>query len=478
MVRPVISYGVDFAEGHLAVVKAIRGRKGIQHSVLLDEDAEMLPAGLRAEIADADGKDRAIVTASLPTYETVTRWLQTPLATMSKARKVLPSLLDIQLPFPLESCVYHVVDFRRDADHCIDALAVAARIQDATTRLGLFQGAGFDPERLDHEALALWAQSVREMPIERNSVRLVAYLGHDRVSLVLGRGSHLQAAHGLRAGMRDLFPDGVNANVDVLRPFAARVQQFLRSQALEKGSETLQWVWTGVGAAREDRLTVLQPALSGPFEVRTHTHQAPSSFLARALSVQGVEKGPLTCNFRSGVLAHPAAARRHAAQQRSTAVAVLAAGALLCAANGAWRVVLARRQSATQEAVAALAANLTRMSRIPRGQEVLVARRSMEEQAASTRPFLDAFEPSLTVLLSDLLGSAREKRIWIEALSLRHDGVELRGTAEDWNAGEGLADSLRHRGFTTQVDREDAGADERVHFAIKAERHPARRASP
>ncbi len=478
MYRPPVSYGVDLSADHLVVVRSARTRKGVEPATLLDQDGDALPDALRAELDAAVSGGRAVVAGCLAAHETVTRWLQTPLASVSKARKVLPSLLDIQLPFPLESCVYDFVEFRRSPERRVDALAVAARVQDAAARIETFRKAGLDPARLDHEGLALWTLSIRERPMERNASRVVAFLGHDRIALVLGAGESFRSAHSLRIGVRDLFPGGDAGTPDRLRPFALRVQQVLGASLAELDAATLQWVWTGPGAARPGVLTALQSALSGLSVARFLSHEDPASFLARALAARALEPGPLDCNFRTGALAHPMEARQREGRARRAAAALLAAGLVLCAANGAWRTFLAHRERAAQAAVTALAQELSQLSRIPRGQEALVARRALDERAPLVQPFLQAFEPSLTSLLADLLAAAKENRIVIESLSLGNDSASLRGAAEDWNVCERLADRLRSRGFAAQTDREDAGADERVHFAVKANRPAARRATP
>ena len=47
-------------------------------------------------------------TAAMPAGRSFSRWLTAPYARPAKARRVFPSLLDIQLPFPLEGCVLRV----------------------------------------------------------------------------------------------------------------------------------------------------------------------------------------------------------------------------------------------------------------------------------------------------------------------------------------------------------------------------------
>ena len=87
-------------------------------------------------------------------------------ASRAKAEKVFPSLLDIQLPFPLEDCLYQFVEFRRTSEGMVSALVCAARREAIQACLDRYQAQGADPMLLDHEGLALWTQSLVEWPVD------------------------------------------------------------------------------------------------------------------------------------------------------------------------------------------------------------------------------------------------------------------------------------------------------------------------
>jgi Tfp pilus assembly PilM family ATPase len=470
--RAATGYGIDLSADHVTVVQVSSVRGKIDHAVILDEPRSA-PGGTLPSVADAIAKDTetggAAAAACMAVHESFTRWLQTPLVSIAKARKVLPSLLDIQLPFPLETCVYHVLQFRRAAGAkagAVDALAAAARTQDVTARLESLRQSGLDPERIDHEGLALWSQALREFPVERDALRVVAFIGHDHSSFVFGRGPDFQAAHSVRFGLRDV----VSGTADATTQLAQRARQAVRTLLPDSAEQAVQWIWTGPGVERADVLDAIRAALGELGTARFLTPAEPASFLARALAVRAVEADSLSCNFRTGALAHALEGRRALAAEARAATAILAAGLLLCALNGGWQWFLGRRMDQVQLAVNETARSLAKMDRIPKGQEVLVARRAIEDRAAMTLPFLHAFEPPLTSVITDTLRAAREKRITLESLSLRVDSAALTGSAEDWNHCEALAELLRERGYSASVERQDAGNDERVHFAIKSSR--------
>lgn len=479
-------YGVDLSSTRLVVVRASPARRGVETSTVVDQDlpgpgAAPLPPLARIEAEAAEG--RALVSGCLPAHEGFTRWLHTPLTSLAKARKVLPSLLDIQLPFPLETCVFDFPRFRRaglparaggaaaeKGPRAVDALAVAARVQDVNARLQRFRQAGLDPARLDHEGLALWAQALTELPAERDAVRVIACLGLDHTTLVLGAGEEYLGAHSLRlpAGSMAGLPAPSAGEPDAVRAFVTRAEQVLRAQFPAGGDQEVQWVWTGPGAGNAGTVGALEARLSESRPARFVTAKDPATFLARALARRGVQADALPCQFRTGALAHPLEAGQKARRERRTAMTFLAAGLLLCAANGAWRLALAHRRTSIQAELSALARGFTGMSKVPRGQEVLLSRRAAAGRASLSSPFLQAFRPAAMPLLAELLEVARRNGLFLETLSLKAGAVSIRGTADDWNRCEGVAAALREKGWLADIQRQDAGADERVHFAVKA----------
>jgi hypothetical protein len=468
-------YGLDLFANRLVIVKSTRrrGGKGAEHSLVGDRSSGAAAPEILERIRNDVENGHAMTAACMPSSESFARWLQTPLASLVKARKITPALLDIQLPFPLEECVYDIARFRKSGEGKFDALAVAARTQDIAARLDLFKRAGIEPMRLDHEALALWTQSLRELPVERNAFRVVAFMGDNHSTLAFGRGEDFLSAHSVRIGVGELEI----VDSEPARRFLLRAQQQIRAQIPEPGDQTVQWIWTGP-AVLQPFTRALEDALQPFVKVRFLVARDSSLFLARAVAESALENEPLSCNFRIGALAHPEDSRRRNRQKSRVAAVVLAAGLLLCGLNAGWRVLLARQKETAQEKLASLAQRMSRMSRVPRGQEVLVAERAVREQAPLDAPFVEAFEPSLMAILAGIVDLAHKNNMAIEYLSLKKDAVSVRGAATEWSQGELLAGLLRGRGFTADIQRQDAGADERVHFTIKAQMPAGRESAP
>ena len=134
------------------------------------------------------------VAAALPVHSTFSLRLRAPFSSVAKAEKVWPALLDIQLPFPLDSAVYRFLAPVRTADGQVETLAVAIRREDLAAWQARWQAAGFAPWVADHEGLALWSRSGAEQPLEKKGFRMVCYVGLDRIALAWGQGPDLLAA--------------------------------------------------------------------------------------------------------------------------------------------------------------------------------------------------------------------------------------------------------------------------------------------
>ncbi len=470
-------YGVDLSAGRVVVVKSTLQHRNLESTVEWDAAADENSADFKAltgRLQREMDEGQCLVAGVMPVHELFTRWLQTPLSSTDKARKVLPSLLDIQLPFPLENCAYFFPQFRRSGN-MVDALAVAARREDVQRRISTYRQAGLDPALLDHEGLALWTQSLRELPLERDAFRVVAYLGTDRCSLALGRShgeGEFLSAHSLRLGTRDFaMPDKAPASLpesDSVKHFALRIQHILRAQFIEGPPPSMQWIWTGPGSTQPELLAGLQQAIGETFNATFLVHKQPSGFLARALSARVLENNPLLCDFRSGPTAHPAMTRLQLRQNMRVALNFLIAGLVLVGLNIGWRFWLNHRKETITASIQTLARDLAQNPRIPKGQEVLIVQRALGQREEQIRPFVDAFEPAVSGWLTNFLGHAYQNKMMLDSLSIKRDSITSRGTAEDWNQCELLANLLRTAGWTADINREDAGADERVHFAIKA----------
>ena len=443
--------GVEGAGSDPVIVVARRGRG----------DVTFRPKGVPAR------DERIPLAMAVPVHGSFLRRLRAPFSSLAKAGKVWPSLLDIELPFPLEQAEYRFLNPARTADGQVEVLAVAVRREDLLARREEAVRAGLTPWRMDHEGLALWSRSVAEQPLEKQGFRLVCYLGQEHLSLVWGRGPDLLAASGLRLGLRELLDP--ERGVGARRQWAQRALQFVRAQPGSAG-RAFQWAWCGPGAARPDQLSLLAAELKALPEVTLFTHREPESFLARALAARGVRAEATSCSLLPEEVEPPQLQRSRRARARRPALFLAAASLLLIAVNLGWGAWLGARRDTLQGLLQARGRAMSGLTVLPAGQEVLLTERAVKDQAPAYQPFAQALQPSLLLTLRETLATAHAMGLRLERLSLSEKTLVCSGSATEWTQGETLGQTLERSGWIITLDRKDAGADERIPFTLKASR--------
>ena len=73
----------------------------------------------------------------------------------------------------------------------------------------------------------------------------------------------------------------------------------------------------------------------------------------------------------------------------------------------------------------------------------------------------------VSIRLADLLRMTDEHGFRLESLQVQRDYTSAAGSSPDWDLCERLSTYLQGQGFEVQLKRQDAGADERVHFSIQ-----------
>lgn len=442
-----VCYAVDDASDPPLIVKAERRGGRVIFETLPGNAAWPPPAG---------GRDR-VVAACLRSGESFLRRIQAPFPSPAKARKVFPTLLDIELPFPLEECACAFLAPRAEGP-VTEALAAGARLSAVRARLDALRARAMDPLILDQEGLALWTQSLRERPPDAaaaDAPRVVVSLGADRATLALGRGDKLFSAHAVRSDDH------------------AHMARVLAGVFRDKPDVTL-WFWCGAGAGDGRRPEALRARLAADWPGPSATHDAPAAFLARALATRALLPGPLRCNLRAGPLAHPALLARAAALSARAAALFLAGGLLLHAANIGWNSAVRRREARLDAAFAALRDALSgyRVEGAKGAYALRIVKERLDERLAAMAPFRRAFEPSLLRAMGAILAVGARHDLQYEALTIEADRLAVSGTAGDWNKCEELAAALSALGYAVRLDRGAALDNARIPFAAASEGAP------
>ena len=454
---PKTAYGFDVAGGRLIGVRAVRhGVPQALPAVALDSDEAR--RALQAVARDVE-KGVAALAVAAPAAQTVVRRLRAPFASAKKAAKVWPSLLDVELPFPVESAICSYGEPRIEKDATL-AIASALRRSDLAAFDAACRAAGFDPTHCDAEALALWSQQVVEVPPARAEwPRALVWLGADHVSVVRGRGAEFMAAHVLRASP---LADG-SAAFDAL--WAARAEQIVRTHLAETGGTEMDLWWAGPGAGDEALVARVRRALPAEFGIRHEIHRQPASFLARALARRAAEGGGV--NFKSGELSHPAVLRAGVRNLKRAYGAVVAASLLVLALNGSEAVLRRQRLDSVQRRLTEAARSIAG-DPVPPGQERLLVERAISRRDGETQPFRNALDAvGLEGRLMGALEAAAALGVEISQLELSPVGVSIEGSAAHIDVGGNFAERLRELGWSVQSDSPGRTPEGRQRFILK-----------
>lgn len=463
-VRVSTGYGIDAGDGFTAVVRAVRAARGVSFSTIYVRTASSDATALQAaagEVAMAAAQRTAVTVAAMPARDSVIRRIDVPLPSLARARRVLPSMLDVQLPFRLEDCSAAYPEVRRGTDGRIRALAVASPREAVESRLATLREAGFDPMILDAEALALWARATAEHPPTAGMRRVVAHAAPDRFVLAVGSGADLESVITQREALRAPGTGGGGA-------WAAALQ---RARQAVGGSGPMEWIWTGPEASADSAvLDAFERDLGAGAAVTWIRVASAETFLARALAARALSGGPLECNLRTGDLAHSGLTAWGMAAGRRAAMACMAAGLALAGLSVAMVGWADRRADDAQQRVQTAALRVGRLVRVQRGQELRMVRDAVEKRLAAMAPLPRMFQPSSTWRLAGLLKLASSSQLTLEVVELSDKAVRVQGTSPNRDACGRVDDFLRLEGYRTEMRRSEESAEGRVPFTIQGER--------
>jgi hypothetical protein len=436
------AFGVDTADdGSPVIVRAERLGPSVRFQ------------SVTADVARAEcSRSGTRVATVMPVRDTVLRRIATPLVSRSKALRVLPSILDVQVPFPIEECEYRFYDLRLTEEGTFDALAVAARHSDLTRRIAALREAGLDPVALDHEVLALWTRSLKELPAgDAKEPRIVVSLHKSHAVAVIGQGRRILGGHHVRG-------TDPAAILRVLTPY--------RRTDMPGNA---RWCWTGPEATA-DRVASLFAVLQTAWPGTSTIHESPETFLARAVAAREVSTEDLACNLRDGPLVHPARRSRQVRRSTLAACVTLVCGVLMVAASLAAGWFGTKREADLTTAVGRLTDRLAGYHVTARGEHALkMARTAVEARAEVLQPFRRQLIDSPAAILPDILESAKRQGLQIETLTLTPRKLAVAGTARVWQSCDDLVMRLEKRGMKTRLERRDARDDLRIPFALTAE---------
>jgi hypothetical protein len=438
--RPRKALGIELVDGKAVIVAAEKARGRITYTTISTHAPDW------TETAE----NGLVMAGSLGPRESVLRWLSAPFSDPRKAERVLPSLLDVQLPYPLEHCEYAFVETTKSKTET-RALAAAVSHDLLSAKLSQLDEAGLNPGILDSEALAIWQASLEELkllpPAQFDSQRVVFYLGTDHTTMIIGKGTTLEAVFTLNSDD------------------SARVERFLTAHFKDQIPAGIQWAWCGPGSRDRSRVDAFQSKLDSLYAGSCQRLPHAEQFLARALATRALLSQ--STNLRSGKFTHPNY-RSGSAAQHSAAPACLVAGIVLCIMNIGWKTATDWRLSDLQEQFYSKSETIAGQTLGgARGSHALTRAMELFETRRQSSAYLErALSPTTSTVLAVLLEKARAMNMTLSSIDISTERTDIQGTAIDWDHVESLSDFLTAQGYPTEFKRESLPGNDRIQFRI------------
>ncbi len=450
------SYGIERDGDHVRIVRARRrGRRlsteevwsGIPSQARDEWDA--VAGTVRWEV----GERLAAAVAHVDTPQAVLRRLQTPIRSRRKTARVLPSLLDVQLPFPLESCGYAMMDIRRGEDGC-SGLVMAARLDSIDRRVEDLRAWGLDAVCVEHEALALHT-AVAECIGPRPA--WVLWAGETRTVLACLDAAAPRLAHGAPA---------LDASGALSAEASPRVRRLLHAASAGADAAPESVVLCGPRAPADLRDPSWE-ALPELQDLPVIVPDQPQRVLAEGLARRGLEIPASPGNLLTGAREHILIAKtRRRADNR--AAAVWFAGLLLWAGLAiGWQGFLDHKLDRTQTRLQELGSSLAGYP-VQRGQEVREVRLELEEKASRRRVVQSFTQDPVARRVDRILAFAGRADLRFSSLTVQPSAVHIRGTAPDYNRPEALSALVQKMGLQATLNRGSATEEGRVPFSVRA----------
>ncbi|HMP72218.1 MAG TPA: hypothetical protein PKE55_03050 [Kiritimatiellia bacterium] len=454
---PGVCYAFERRASGVQVTRAERRGRSVHLETSAPVSASVLS---RIETDVAGG--RAWSVAAVPGHQTVIRRVTAPFASITKARKVLPSLLDIKLPFPIEECVVEWPEVCRNHEGRVEALGVAIRNPNLVSQLAAWRADGADPVALESLPVAVWSETVHRHPPEPAAHRVVVWLGDHETEWMIGREGRLLHTLSVRAGPG---PD-LAASAERI---AARALPFLKTSLGPVDPSGVEWLWCGPCANNKDWPSAVAGALHlspGHGKCLAESGSVLSAGLCRRILLESTPGASL----RGGEQIHSAVGARRLREGRRVAFSVGLAALVVIGLHAIWHASQTRVLRSVEARIAERAGELAGGARVPRGQELLVIDRLLAESAPASEAFAAMTGPSAAPVLQRLLDTVQEQGTVLDLIALRPESALLQGRALAWADPEALARMLRDAGYSEPtLERNDLGSDQGVSFTLRVQ---------
>ncbi len=404
--------GIDSSDGDIKVVGISRG------AVIVETSARSAGPALAKTLTEGIG-----CTASIMPGSSLFVPLNTPAIQRTKLEKILPSLLDIQVPLPIADCVYAFIRYEDTY------AAYAIRKTDVKAQIESLAENGCNPCRLVPVAHATWRLVRSEFPPKKaKEPRALFIAGAQQTVLISGHGDVIE-------------------NQSVFKTAASEPTRRLK---LAFGGVPQHLVCIVAGAEHQGVVDALQDP-EARLSASIATAKAPTYFIARALALDGKNGGgDDDANLRKDEFTHPILLRREKKPAYYLRTALTLATLAVLAAS---ILLLSNTKKAEAHSKAVLKNRLNAVA----GFQVKSKGQRALQDARSAMPLrldeaiLHSIENRIPRWLSATTTICLQQNIKLQHLSIRADGLTASGVAASANAAHEFIATLASAGINATL---------------------------
>lgn len=377
---------------------------------------------LRQEILPADGTSECWRVSILPAPAVRLRWISLPLRHRKQAVEVLPSMLDVELPFPVEDCVYGIVDWRNPSQGSLEALVYTARKEDVQRRLRA-ESAEEDSHVLIPETV-LWAAATQTfLSVTPKGTVWLLVRWADRLTAVVYE-------HGVYEFSIAIRLDGGGPKSD--HGAVETILRRLRAHKPVPDGVSIRILGSGFSDPAALQHPFQQQGLSVDWTELEEPEVLSSLCLADFLAFPNAWE----LNVRQGELVHPDCLRYSQRLEKRGFRSVVTASFLTILLCVLGQIAGHQREISLQNTLTSRAQELAPGRRIFAGQEVLLVRRYMEESGSAWADANRALDGTLYRFLQELILSSSKAGVRVSRLWMDPKGVRIEGLAETQDSGD------------------------------------------
>ena len=403
--------GVDMSD---SAVRVFVFAKGKPCEADFSAVRESLPA------AFASGAD---VRVCAPLRSVVTEFLTPPPMPRSRQEKILPSLLDVKLPFPADKA-RSVFSFTDDGH----VVAETVRDSDMDEILEKCGELGMNPEAVVPPVSAFWEQAGREAPEWASAARRILCVAGEVSSLII---------FGDSSGIRSCSVFGSSSGE------APRRARLSAGGGLDGAAVFL----SGARSAEAER-----DFTASRTGAKVMCAASPEFFGARAAAYAACPGS----NLRTGPYVHPVVVKRRCNAVLRASAALFMSGVLMTASGMAYMMKARSLRNESSSQLSLMLDTVAGYRVTSKGERALQDARSSFAERAELSVRNAAFSLVSSKFLPDCLDLCASHGIRLEHMDLSLDGLSVSGVAPDRESLEEFVSGVNASGMSAAISDEPA----------------------